>query len=69
MAFPNENSDITANAFQGDGGKINITTNAIFGLEYQPQLTPKSDITASSQFGLSGQVILDTIGNDHHPKV
>ncbi|MEA5575310.1 filamentous hemagglutinin N-terminal domain-containing protein [Anabaena sp. UHCC 0451] len=60
IAFPSENSDITANAFQGDGGKINITTNAIFGLEYQQELTRKSDITASSEFGLAGQVEINT---------
>ncbi|MBD2569799.1 filamentous hemagglutinin N-terminal domain-containing protein [Anabaena lutea] len=60
VAFPNENSDITANAFQGNGGKININTNAIFGLELRPQLTPKSDITASSQFGLAGDVQINT---------
>ncbi|MGM3307324.1 two-partner secretion domain-containing protein [Anabaena sp. WFMT] len=64
VAFPNENSDITANAFQGNGGQINITTNAIFGLEYRPQLTPKSDITASSQFGLSGQVTINRLDVD-----
>jgi filamentous hemagglutinin family protein len=60
IGFPNENSDITANAFQGNGGKINITTNAIFGLKYRPQLTEKSDITASSQFGLAGEVQINT---------
>ncbi|MDJ0800558.1 MAG: S-layer family protein [Calothrix sp. MO_167.B12] len=32
VAFPQENSDITANAFSGSGGKIDITTQAIFGL-------------------------------------
>jgi filamentous hemagglutinin family protein len=60
VVFPNENNDITANAYQGNGGKINITTKAIFGLKYRPQLTEKSDITASSQFGLSGEVEINT---------
>ncbi|MBD2296561.1 filamentous hemagglutinin N-terminal domain-containing protein [Anabaena sphaerica FACHB-251] len=60
VAFPDENSDITANAFQGNGGKINITTNAIFGLEYRPKETEKSDITASSKFGLAGEVEINT---------
>ncbi|MEA5551905.1 S-layer family protein, partial [Anabaena cylindrica UHCC 0172] len=64
VALPSENSDITANAFQGNGGQINITTNAIFGLEYRPQLTPKSDITASSQFGLSGEVTINSLNVD-----
>lgn len=59
-----ENSDITANAFTGRGGRIVINTNAIFGLLFQPALTPFSDITASSQFGLSGTVILNTLNVD-----
>jgi large exoprotein involved in heme utilization and adhesion len=33
IAIPNENSDITANAFLGQGGRINLTTQGIFGLE------------------------------------
>jgi large exoprotein involved in heme utilization and adhesion len=58
-----ENSDIIANAVQGQGGNIYITTQGLFGLEYQPQLTPGgSDITASSQFGLSGTVEVNTTG-------
>jgi large exoprotein involved in heme utilization and adhesion len=59
-----ENSDITANAFRGNGGRITISTNAIYGLKYQPKLTPFSDITASSQFGLSGTVTIATLGID-----
>ena len=51
-----ENSDIIANAVRGNGGNINIATQGIFGLENRPQLTPRSDITASSQFGLSGTI-------------
>jgi large exoprotein involved in heme utilization and adhesion len=31
-AAPNENSDITANAFTGRGGRVTITANSIFGL-------------------------------------
>ncbi|PZV11485.1 MAG: hypothetical protein DCF22_14420 [Leptolyngbya sp.] len=54
-----ENSDIRANAFTGNGGKINITAQGIFGLRFQPKLTSFSDITASSQFGINGTVILN----------
>lgn len=32
FAVPLENSDITANAFEGKGGNVNITASAIFGL-------------------------------------
>jgi filamentous hemagglutinin family protein len=58
------NSDIIANAIQGQGGKIQITTNGIFGLKFRPQLTSGNDITASSEFGFSGTVSVNTIGVD-----
>lgn len=44
-----ENSDITANAYEGEGGFIQIATKGIFGLEVREQLTENSDITAFSQ--------------------
>jgi filamentous hemagglutinin family protein len=59
-----ENSDIIANAVKGNGGNIQITTEGIFGLAYRPQLTPNSDITASSQFGVSGTVDINIFGVD-----
>ncbi|MFP5275149.1 beta strand repeat-containing protein, partial [Coleofasciculus sp.] len=59
VAVEDENSDIVADAFGGDGGNINITAQSIFGLEFRPQRTPKSDITASSQFGVDGNVVLN----------
>ncbi|NJO58859.1 MAG: filamentous hemagglutinin N-terminal domain-containing protein [Richelia sp. RM2_1_2] len=33
IAVNNENSDITANAFTGSGGKVNINANAILGIQ------------------------------------
>ncbi|WP_392479984.1 filamentous hemagglutinin N-terminal domain-containing protein [Nostoc sp. C110] len=59
-----ENSDIIANAVIGSGGNIKITTQGIFGLEFRNQLTPENDITASSQFGISGTVQVNNIGVD-----
>jgi large exoprotein involved in heme utilization and adhesion len=59
-----ENSDIIANAFQGNGGNIQITTQGIFGLEFRPQLTPENDITASSQFGVNGTVEINEFSLD-----
>ncbi len=53
-----ENSDIIANAVGGNGGNIQINTQSIFGLVNRPQLTLSSDITASSQFGISGTVTI-----------
>ncbi|NJK40950.1 MAG: S-layer family protein [Acaryochloridaceae cyanobacterium SU_2_1] len=61
LAFPQENSDIEANAQNGPGGKINITTTAIFGLEVRSTDTELSDITAVSQnTDLDGQVEINT---------
>jgi large exoprotein involved in heme utilization and adhesion len=57
-----ENSDIIANAIEGKGGNIKITTQGIFGLQYRDRLTPENDITASSEFGISGNVQVNTIG-------
>ncbi|MGI0493634.1 filamentous hemagglutinin N-terminal domain-containing protein [Alkalinema pantanalense CENA528] len=59
-----ENSDIIANANQGRGGNINITTQGILGLKFRDRLTPENDITASSEFGVSGNVQVNTIGTD-----
>ncbi|BAY83035.1 filamentous hemagglutinin-like protein [Calothrix parasitica NIES-267] len=59
-----ENSDIIANAVEGMGGNIDITTSGIFGLEFRDSLTPESDITASSQFGINGTVEINNISID-----
>jgi filamentous hemagglutinin family protein len=57
-----ENSDIVANASKGRGGNIHIQTNGVFGLAYRPKLTPNNDITASSEFGINGNVEVNMIG-------
>ncbi|MBE7384683.1 MAG: filamentous hemagglutinin N-terminal domain-containing protein [Leptolyngbya sp. SIO1E4] len=49
-----ENSDIIANAVAGNGGFVIISALDIIGLEFQDELTPFSDITASSQAGAAG---------------
>ena len=65
VANPNEDSDITANAFEnGMGGSIRINTRRIFGLAFRDELTPQSDITVSSAFGTDGEVIIDLQGVD-----
>ncbi|ACK69290.1 filamentous hemagglutinin family outer membrane protein [Gloeothece citriformis PCC 7424] len=56
FAVPIENSDITANAFEGRGGNITITTQGIFGIEPRGRITPLSDINASSELGINGVV-------------
>lgn len=54
VAYPQENSDITANAYTGTGGNVQINAQAIFGIESRSQLTNQSDITASSERGIAG---------------
>ena len=56
VAFPNQNNDIIASAEQGDGGNIDITAEAVFGIEERPLNPRTNDINASSEFGLSGTV-------------
>ena len=62
VAFPNENSDISANAENSFGGRVNITTKGIFGTELREMPTPQSDITATSQLGaeFNGEVAINT---------
>ncbi|MEH2167914.1 MAG: filamentous hemagglutinin N-terminal domain-containing protein [Nostoc sp.] len=60
LAVPSENSDITANAFTGSGGRVDIKTFGIYGIEFRESPTPLSDITASSEFGIQGTVELNT---------
>jgi large exoprotein involved in heme utilization and adhesion len=60
-AVPIENSNITANAPQGAGGRIIINSQGIFGLQVSPILTPKSDITAFGKTAeLSGIIQVNT---------
>ncbi|NEQ77773.1 MAG: filamentous hemagglutinin N-terminal domain-containing protein [Okeania sp. SIO2C9] len=57
-----ENSDISANAQEAFGGRINITALGIFGSEFRLDQTEDSDITATSELGpsFSGEVNLNT---------
>ncbi|MGV0102498.1 Filamentous hemagglutinin N-terminal domain-containing protein [Nostoc sp. DSM 114160] len=64
VAVPKENSDISANAFTGTGGRVDITTNGIFGILSQKSPTENSDITASSELGVSGEVTINSPDTD-----
>lgn len=57
-----ENSDIVANAQNGFGGKVTIRSQTILGTQARRELTPESDITASSAAGpqFDGVVELQT---------
>ena len=60
------NSDITANAEQGRGGRVEIKAQGIFGLEFRVRETLGNDITSTSERGssFSGEVVLNTPGVD-----
>ncbi|MFN6481302.1 MAG: filamentous hemagglutinin, partial [Nostoc sp. DedQUE07] len=60
VAVPSENSDITANAYTGSGGRVDIQAFGIYGIQPRSNPTSLSDITASSEFGVSGTVELNT---------
>ncbi|WP_019507269.1 filamentous hemagglutinin N-terminal domain-containing protein [Pleurocapsa sp. PCC 7319] len=62
VAFPNQDSDIIATAEQGDGGNISISAQALFGIEEREALADNvtNDIDASSEFGLTGTVSINT---------
>ena len=64
FTIPEEDNDITADAFTGRGGQISITTEAIFGIEPRPQLTFLSDITASSELGVDGIIEITRLNVD-----
>ena len=64
VAVPSENSDINANAFEGDGGNILINTPGIFGIQFRDRQTLDSDITASSEFGIDGNFDLNLLELD-----
>ncbi len=54
LAFPSKNNhQITAEAFDGDGGNIRINTNSILGRE-------NITISASSNLGLEGNISINT---------
>jgi filamentous hemagglutinin family protein len=63
IATPSGDNDISANANGGNGGRIDIISQGLFGIGYRPNgvnspLT--NDITASSTFGQSGTVNVNT---------
>jgi len=68
---PNENNDIIANAATGDGGSINLRGDRVFGFTTATNSTTTqlrnnttNDISASSQFGQSGEIVLENLGLD-----
>ena len=63
IAEPDQRNDIVASATSGTGGNIEITTNAIFGLEERSSLPVNNtnDLDASSKLGLDGTIEIDEL--------
>ena len=71
VANEGSNNDIIASArLDGEGGRIDIAAVRLFGLEERPGLfndlrqNTTNDISASSEFGISGTIIIDELGID-----
>ncbi|MBE9139131.1 filamentous hemagglutinin N-terminal domain-containing protein [Nodosilinea sp. LEGE 07088] len=64
LARPSGDSDILASARAGQGGNINVTAAAIFGIDERNPTTDFSDFNASSEFSVDGEIILTTLGID-----
>jgi filamentous hemagglutinin family protein len=62
-----ENSDITANSVNNRGGRVIVNARSLFGIQFQPQLTPESDITASSELGAEFNGIVQINTPDFDP--
>ena len=62
-----ENSDITANAEESFGGRVSITALGIFGTQFRDELTPESDITATSALGPEFSGIVEISGPEIDP--
>ncbi|WNZ24214.1 S-layer family protein [Leptolyngbya sp. NK1-12] len=57
---PAENSDIDADASRDNGGNININAQGILGVTARDQRTDQSDITATSDTGVDGEISINT---------
>jgi large exoprotein involved in heme utilization and adhesion len=60
VAVKSENSDISANAYTGEGGIVEITAFNVYGIKSRPKPTVFSDITASSTLGTDGKVEINS---------
>jgi filamentous hemagglutinin family protein len=66
IALPG-NNNIAADAVGGNGGRLDITSQGLFGIKYRPKGQESlftNDITSSSTFGQSGTVNISTPGTD-----
>ncbi|MFB8792617.1 MAG: S-layer family protein [Potamolinea sp.] len=56
----NNNSNITAQAYTGDGGSIFIEASKVYEIARRAEVPPTNDISASSKYGING---LETVNS------
>ncbi|MEO0455746.1 MAG: filamentous hemagglutinin N-terminal domain-containing protein [Cyanobacteria bacterium P01_A01_bin.114] len=61
ITLPNGDTDIIANAIQGQGGNITINSSGLLGIASRPAIPGNgtNDIDASSEFGFDGAVAIE----------
>lgn len=64
LVNPNGDNDITTNVMQDNGGKIRISSNAIFGLEKRRSPTGRSDILVTSPAASNRNINITTLNID-----
>ncbi|NER25000.1 MAG: filamentous hemagglutinin N-terminal domain-containing protein [Symploca sp. SIO1C2] len=64
LSAPGNDSNIRANAFDGDGGNISISASRLFDIEEREDVLTTNDITASSEFGRDGVVTTNVANID-----
>jgi filamentous hemagglutinin family protein len=65
VAVPAENSDIRADSVNARGGNVVVDARGLFGIQFRPELTPQSDITATgANSALNGTINLDVERTD-----
>ena len=60
VAFPSEDSDISADSLEQRGGSVTINSSAIFGTQFRNGNTSLSDITATGANSQNGTVQINT---------
>lgn len=64
FAAPTNDSNITAQAYTGTGGNIQITTDQLFDIARRLTVPSTNDISASSELGIDGVETVNTLNVD-----
>lgn len=65
FGVPVNDNNITAQAYEGKGGSIRVTTNGLYSIDYRSEdFAETNDITVSSSFGIDGEVEINNLNLD-----